>query len=138
VDVSIHNGSSFKAVLGMKTALKVVIIPMDGGIQANASVGIFGQQAIPTVISMLFLWPVLITQIWGLIRQSKLDDLALDTIGEALSSPGGGPTSPVGEAKKTARRASLSEASHSVAYCPNCGKPIPPSAKFCPACGFKL
>lgn len=54
----------------MKTALKVNIIPNGNYIQITAGVGIFGQQAIPTVISMLFFWPVLITQISGMVCPS--------------------------------------------------------------------
>ncbi|MGL4942890.1 MAG: hypothetical protein ACRC46_06845 [Thermoguttaceae bacterium] len=66
-EVSITKGGMFKAVLGLKTALRVSLRG-DGTqhIVAEAGVGIFGQQAIPTVISMLFFWPVLITQIWGI------------------------------------------------------------------------
>ncbi|MGN0187981.1 MAG: zinc ribbon domain-containing protein, partial [Candidatus Cryptobacteroides sp.] len=48
-DISITKGGIFKAVLGMKTALKVTILPQDGRIRFEAGVGIFGQQAIPTV-----------------------------------------------------------------------------------------
>ena len=77
-DISITKGGIFKAVLGMKTALKVTLLPQDNNIHFEAGVGIWGQQAIPTVISMLFFWPVLITQIWGMVEQSKLDDKALD------------------------------------------------------------
>ena len=66
-DISITKGNLFKAVLGMRSALKVTLIPQTDGILFDANVGIYGQQAIPTVISMLFFWPVLITQIWGLV-----------------------------------------------------------------------
>ena len=65
VDISISKGNLFKAVLGLKSALKVSLIPKDNAIAFEAGIGIFGQQAIPTIISMLFFWPVLITQIWG-------------------------------------------------------------------------
>lgn len=53
-DISITKGGLFKAVLGMKTALKVTLLPQGGNIYFEAGVGIWGQQAIPTVISMLF------------------------------------------------------------------------------------
>ena len=77
-DISITKGGLFKAVLGMKTALKVTLLPQGSSIHFEAGVGIWGQQAIPTVISMLFFWPVLLTQIWGMVEQSKLDDKALE------------------------------------------------------------
>ena len=51
-DVSITKGGMFKAVLGMKTALKISLTPQGGNVLFDASVGIFGQQAIPTIISM--------------------------------------------------------------------------------------
>lgn len=89
-DISITKGGKFKAVLGMRTALKITLLPMGNKIQFEAGVGIWGQQAIPTIISMFFFWPVLITQIWGLVQQSKLDDKALgiakDTIINSLHS----------------------------------------------------
>ena len=46
-DISITKGNMFKAVLGMKTALKVHIYPANEQIRVDAGVGIFGQQAVP-------------------------------------------------------------------------------------------
>lgn len=86
VDISISKGGLFKAVLGLKSALKVSLIPKDNAIAFEAGIGIFGQQAIPTIISMLFFWPVLITQIWGIVQQSKLDDKALEIAEEVLKN----------------------------------------------------
>lgn len=50
VDISISKGNLFKAVLGLKSALKVSLIPKDNAIAFEAGIGIFGQQAIPTII----------------------------------------------------------------------------------------
>ena len=77
-DISITKGGFFKTVLGMKTALKVSLLPGDGDIMFEAGIGIWGQQVIPLVISMFFFWPVLLTQSWGLAQQAKLDDKALE------------------------------------------------------------
>ena len=85
-NISITKGGLFKAVLGMKTALNVKLVPCSGNISFEAGVGIWGQQAIPTIISMLFFWPVLITQIWGMASQAKLDDKALDIAKGVISS----------------------------------------------------
>ena len=51
VDISISKGNLFKAVLGLKSALKVSLRPKDNAIAFEAGIGIFGQQAIPTIIS---------------------------------------------------------------------------------------
>ena len=120
-EISITKGGIFKAVLGMKTALKVTLKPQGNGIFFDAGVGIFGQQAIPTVISMLFFWPVLLTQIWGLIQQSKLDDKAL-AIAESIIRGNGQPSS----------AASFSAGRK---FCIHCGKEVPAEAAFCPHCG---
>ena len=49
-DVSITKSNVFKKVCGLSTALKIEIVPQCGSVFAKASIGIFGQQAIPTII----------------------------------------------------------------------------------------
>ena len=122
-DISITKGNLFKAVLGMRSALKVTLTPQTDGVLFDANVGIYGQQAIPTIISMLFFWPVLITQIWGLVEQSSLDDRALAV------------------AERTIIDASYSAPSsfaNNPKFCTNCGAKIDGASKFCPNCGAKL
>lgn len=119
IDISITKGGVFKAVLGLKTALKISLQPRNNAVLFDANVGIFGQQAIPTMISMLLFWPVLITQIWGLVEQSQLDDRAL-------------------EAAKSVAEAFIPPTQNGGCFCPNCGKPVPQDAKFCPSCGEKV
>lgn len=84
-DISITKGGFFKSVLGMKTALKISLISQGtNGLSFEAGVGIFGQQLIPTIISMFFYWPVIITQIWGLIQQANLDDKAAEIVEKVI------------------------------------------------------
>lgn len=120
-DISITKGNLFKAVLGMRSALKVTLIPQTDGILFDANVGIYGQQAIPTVISMLFFWPVLITQIWGLVQQSSLDDRALALAEQAIAA------TPV---------ATTLIGNHK--FCTNCGAKVDANANFCMNCGMKI
>lgn len=130
-DISITKGSIFKAVLGMKSALKVKLIPQNDGVLFDAGVGIFGQQAIPTVISMFIFWPVLLTQIWGLVQQSSMDDRALAAAERALS---------VNASRTSNAYSSVSATDAGVhdTFCPFCGKPVPTEAKFCPFCGKQI
>ena len=120
-DISISKGGLFKAVLGMKTALKVVLLPKDNNISFEAGVGILGQQAIPTIISMFFFWPVLLTQIWGIIKQSKLDDKALELSMEVINM--------------NSFNKGLNDNETNAKFCTNCGTRNPWSAKFCSECG---
>ncbi len=128
-DISITKGNLFKAVLGMRSALKVTLMPQTDGVLFDANVGIFGQQAIPTVISMFFFWPVLITQIWGLVEQSSLDDRALTIAEQAIagSSPSLAPASSFSSSLTSANK-----------FCTNCGAKLDGTSKFCSNCGAKL
>lgn len=123
-DISITKGGVFKAVLGMKTALKVTLLPQGNTIGFEAGVGIWGQQAIPTIISMLFFWPVLITQIWGMIDQAKLDDKALNIAKDVIMMSG-----------NNGINATISNGNK---FCTNCGTQNSTAAKFCCGCGRPL
>lgn len=79
-DISIKKGNLFKAVLGLQTALKINLSNTTPHVCVKAGVGIFGQQAIPTILTVCVWWPFAITQIWGLVKQYKLDGTVLDTI----------------------------------------------------------
>jgi hypothetical protein len=75
-----------KAIIGMKTALNIKIEPVANGTTVDAGVGIFGQQAIPTAITLLVFWPVIIAQVWNMAHESKLDEEALGVAEESLKS----------------------------------------------------
>lgn len=119
-DISITKGNLFKAVLGMRSALKISLTPHQDGIFFDANVGIFGQQAIPTIISMLFFWPVLLTQIWGLIQQSALDDRALKIAEEKIQS-----------------LRQITE-DNSTLFCTSCGSKMYLTDLVCPNCGKEI
>ncbi len=121
--VSVTKGGLFKAVVGMKTALKVELRADNGNVLAKTSVGIWGHQIVPTVIMLLWFWPVLITQIWGLVQQSRLDTHVMEILARAASAEPGAVDIPCEEA--TPAR-----------FCSECGKPI--NGNFCANCGAKV
>ena len=84
--VSIRKGGTFKAIIGMKTALNIKIEPVANGTTVDAGVGIFGQQAIPTAITLLVFWPVVIAQVWNMAQESNLDNEALRVAEESLKA----------------------------------------------------
>jgi len=86
VQVSIRRGGTFKAIIGLKTALNIKIEPVANGTTVDAGVGIFGQQAIPTAITLLVFWPVLVAQVWNMAQESNLDDEALRVAEESLKA----------------------------------------------------
>src|SRR3954464_7901573 len=86
VQISIRRGGTFKAIIGMKTALNIKIEPEANGTKVEAGVGIFGQQAIPTAITLLVFWPVIIAQVWNMTQEANLDDEALDIAEESLKA----------------------------------------------------
>lgn len=131
VDISVTKGGVFKAIVGMKTALKITLIPLNNSISFEAGVGIFGQQALPTVISMLFFWPVLLTQIWGLIQQSDLDDKALAAAQSVINEKGGNTYANYSSQTPP-------QVSGTAKFCTNCGTKLPDNARFCSNCGSPI
>lgn len=123
-DISLTKGGMFKAVLGLKTALKVTLKSELDKVSFDAGIGIFGQQLIPALIMYFVAWPVLLTQIWGMVQQSNLDDTALMLAESVISS-----NSIVG---KPVEPTSISS------FCPNCGGKHDVNMRFCPFCGVKL
>jgi hypothetical protein len=138
-EVAVTKGGVFKAVVGLKTALKIQVVGQDTGTSVKAGVGIFGRQAVPTAISMLVFWPVLLTQVWGLIKQAGLDDEAVKVVEVSLSRRSRlaghtGHTSPSGrDAGLTAPGPVPSTGQTS--FCTNCGQQLPPEGAFCSGCG---
>ena len=86
VQVSIRRGGTFKAIIGLKSALNIKIEPVANGTTVDAGVGIFGQQAIPTAITLLVFWPVLVAQVWNMAQEANLDDEALRVAEESLKA----------------------------------------------------
>jgi hypothetical protein len=86
VQVSIRRGGTFKAIIGMKTALNIKIEPVANGTRVEAGVGIFGQQAVPTAITLLVFWPVLVAQVWNMAQEANLDEEALRVAEESLKA----------------------------------------------------
>lgn len=125
-DISLSKGGLFKAVLGLKSALKITMLPTSGGISFTAGVGIFGQQVIPTIISWCFFWPVLVTQISGMIKQAKLDDRALAVAERYIASHTDGAASMPNGGMPKAK------------FCSACGNPLASESAFCVHCGAKV
>jgi hypothetical protein len=117
--ISLSKGGVFKAVLGMKSALNITLARVSGGVTVNASVGIFGQQLLPSLISMFVAWPVLIPQIMGMVKQSKLDDEAVRVITESI------------------RRHETTIHTVAEGFCTACGATLPLDAAFCSKCGAR-
>ena len=123
VIVSLTKGGFFKSVIGMKTALKVELRAENGTVLAKTSVGIWGHQIVPTIIMLLWFWPVLITQIWGLVQQSQLDARVMGILSNAAQRGADAIDVPFKDVT-------------SAMFCSECGKPV--VGNFCSNCGAKV
>ncbi|MDC2216152.1 hypothetical protein [Bacteroides thetaiotaomicron] len=56
----------------------------EGNINFEAGISIVKQQLIPTLLTVCVFSPVVIAQIWGMIRQSKLDEKAIEIAERAM------------------------------------------------------
>jgi len=126
-DVDITRSGVFRTISGMRTALKVRIEPDSGSVECRAGIGILGQQALPTVVSMLVFWPILVAQVWGAVQSSKVDDEAIRVIEEGLA---------VAEGRGTGTGVPAPRAAGGD-FCGQCGTPHT-GGKFCTGCGSPL
>jgi hypothetical protein len=135
-DVSITRGGMFKQAVGLKSALKIEMERRPQGTYIRAGAGVFGKQAAPTAITMFVAWPVLLVQVWGLIREAGLDDEAVRvvelSITRRLRSVDRHAADPEAGA---AARTQNGTAPAPPRFCANCGVERAPQASFCPACG---
>lgn len=84
-EIYITKGGFIKTAIGLRSALKITMKPTrEGYIDFTAGVNIFKQQLIPTIITMFVFSPIVISQIWGIIKQAKMDEKALDIAERAL------------------------------------------------------
>ncbi len=87
-DIYITKGGLFKAAMGMRSALKITMKPTkDGNIDFEAGVSIFKQQFAATLLTVFVFSPLVITQIWGMVKQSKLDEKAVAIAERAIYQP---------------------------------------------------
>src|SRR5215203_4457302 len=84
--ISVRKGGIFRTVSGLKTALNIRIEPAGNGTTAEASIGVFGAQALPTVIMLFVFWPIVFAQVWGLAQSHGLDEEALSTVKQSLEA----------------------------------------------------
>ena len=141
-EVGITRGGAFKAAVGLKSAMKVQIEGVDQGTMVRARVGIFGKQAIPTMITMLVMWQMIFVQAWEMIREAHLDDEAVQVVEVSLTrhhraaargEAAGGSRQDDGHLWPDADTAADSWPSGQV--CTGCGGRLDESARFCPHCG---
>lgn len=112
--ISLTKGGTFKAVLGLKTALNAQITPQPDGTAVHLSIGIFGREVVPTAIMLFIAWPLMIIPIWGMVKQYQLDEELLAIIEARLRAH-----SVVADQK----------------FCTECGAVIDTMAQICPRCG---
>lgn len=120
-EIHLTKGGVFKAVLGLKTSLNVSLIPEDDKIRFNAKVGIFGKEIVPALIAYFIAWPVIVPMIWGLVKQSQLDDQVLALVENIIFDDNKKHYNP-----------------QATIFCPKDGARIPADSKLCPYCGTPL
>ena len=129
--ISLSKGNIFKMIAGMSTALKLDLERSPGGVTAKTSVGLFGQQAVPTALSLVVYPPLVLAQVWGLVQQHKLDEAALMCVEQRLYA------STAKSATSGARTATVQATIHEVTlrFCPKCGRRLESELRFCTTCG---
>jgi hypothetical protein len=128
-DVSISKQEMFNDVFGMRTALKVTMVPTGTGTRATAKIGFYGQTVLPESIAQLLLWPASpVLQLWNMVQQGRLDEAALRCIEKSLQI----------HARTSPRAAEATTPPGTGHFCTQCGTRLAAQTKFCSECGEKV
>ena len=134
--ISLTKGDTFKAVLGLKTALNIQMDPKPGGTDVEAKIGTYGEAFIGAAVAAFVFWPLILTQVAGVVESSKLDDRAMVEIEKALKAHANGTATGASSQESTTSAGSASSAPEGVTKtCSSCGASLPEGAKFCLECG---
>ncbi len=127
--LSITKSGFFRAISGFKTAINLSLKPTRGDrFEATSKFGFWDTQGIPSAITVLVFWPLVIAQTIGFRTQQQLNDKIIGLVRTSL------------EKAKEKRAADVSSDSPESggAFCPDCGANCGEGARFCPKCGKKL
>lgn len=139
VIISLSKGNMLKSLIGMTSALEVKIVPKDGNIFIKAAVA---QQVVLAIITALIFLPLIIPQILGMVRHSKLGNKAVEIAEAELASlqcmelENTKEYTAVPENLKVTNTQEIKE--NSVRFCTSCGTKIEDDSQFCPKCGAEL
>ena len=75
-----------KHIVGLNQGLRITFESEGEHVNVDAKGIVLKNQLIASTISFVFFWPVLIPQIIGLIKQSKLDERAIAIVDSAYST----------------------------------------------------
>ncbi|GIJ48340.1 hypothetical protein Val02_52260 [Virgisporangium aliadipatigenens] len=95
-DVDATRSGVFRSVAGMQTALKIRLEEERGAVIARAGVGVLGQLALPALVATFVFWPVIATQVWGLVQSARMDNQAIEVVERAVERHSGRVPAPVG------------------------------------------
>ncbi len=84
--LSVTKGGFFKMVAGLKTALKCTFSETEQGFRLSQKIGLFESQAVPTTIMLVAFWPLIVTQIVGLVKSKKLDSHIFELVDQSIQS----------------------------------------------------
>lgn len=134
--ISVTKGGLFKSAIGMKLALKIFLSNSGNGVKLEAGVGVFGQQVVPSALALFLFWPVILTQVWGIIKQSKLDDQAVEVVERSITQRDLGDNNLPVASTSTPISSTIPDTRVKGAFCTECGSRA--KGKFCAECGTKL
>lgn len=126
--VQAREKQAWKSALGMNRALTVSLTRIDDRtITANVGSGSWMDKAVVGSVSMVILWPLLVTTAIGTAQMMALPHRVFDALTSITQSEA-----------SFAQPVPRGHPAMAHVMCPQCGQPAAQGARFCQQCGSKL
>lgn len=85
IQIAKHGG--WRKILGMSTALNVILHQNEPHLTVEIGAGRWADKAVVGAVSMVFLWPLAVTSAWGAWLQMKMPERIFEQIGNYIARP---------------------------------------------------
>jgi len=127
----------WRDAVGMSSALNVVLHQNGSTLSVEIGAGKWMDKAAVGAVSLFVLWPLAVTNAWGVWKQSQLPKQTYDFIQKVIDTKVAAQYVPPIQSLQS-QPITFSESTGSFKFCPACGNSVGESDRFCSKCGHTL
>ncbi|WP_103666463.1 zinc ribbon domain-containing protein [Pseudanabaena sp. BC1403] len=127
----------WRDVVGISSSLNVVLRQNESTLLVEIGAGKWLDKAAVGAVGVFFLWPLAVTNAWGVWKQSQLPKQTYDFIQKAIDMKVAAQYTPSTQSLLP-QLGALNDSTNSFKFCPACGNSVGENDRFCSKCGHTL